>query len=198
MNFLAHLHLAEPTPLGLLGGLMGDFVKGPVAGRYPGALERALIHHRNIDTFTDAHPVVRESRNRVSPAHRRFAGVLTDMFFDHFLARHWRDYADEPLAAFSARVYRLLEEHRALLPDRLQRIAPYMARGDWLGSYAEVDSIEHAIDRMGTRLRRGNLLAGGGAELRAQYVAFERDFRTFFPELVAFARGLQRPAPAAA
>jgi acyl carrier protein phosphodiesterase len=196
LNFLAHLYLAEPTPLGLLGGLMGDFVKGPVEGRYPHALARSLVQHRRIDTFTDSHPVVRGSRGRVSPRYRRFAGVLTDMFFDHFLARHWQDYADEPLDAFTARVYRLLDEHHAMLPERLQRIAPYMARGDWLGSYAELESIEEAIDRMGNRLKRGNLLAGGGAELRVQYAAFEGDFRAFFPELVDFARALHQPARA--
>jgi acyl carrier protein phosphodiesterase len=194
LNFLAHLYLAEPTPLGLLGALMGDFVKGPLDGRYPPMLMRALIHHRRIDTFTDAHPMVRASRKRVAPAHRRFAGVLTDMFFDHFLARDWADYADEPMPAFTRRVYDLLDAHHAVLPDRLQRIAPHMRRGDWLGSYAQLASIEAAIDRLGTRLKRGNLLLGGGAELRLQYDAFEADFRTFFPELTAFARSLHPPA----
>jgi acyl carrier protein phosphodiesterase len=196
LNFLAHLYLAEPTPMGLLGSLMGDFVKGPMVGTYPPALVQALRLHRRVDAFTDAHPVVRASRSRVSPQHRRVAGVLTDMFFDHFLARHWSDYAGEPIDAFTHRVYALLDAHHALLPERLQRIAPYMARGDWLGSYAKVPAVEAAIDRMGTRLKRGNVLLGGGAELRGQYAAFELDFRTFFPELIAFARE-QRQAAAA-
>jgi acyl carrier protein phosphodiesterase len=197
LNFLAHLYLAEPTPLGLLGSLMGDFVKGPLEGRYPAALSCALAQHRRIDAFTDAHPVVRASRGRVSPAYRRFAGVLTDMFFDHFLARHWADYSDEPMPAFTRRVYELLDAHHAMLPERLQRIAPHMRRSDWLGSYADVASIEVAIDRMGSRLRRGNVLLGGGAELRLQYDTFEADFRAFFPELAAFARSLHAPVAAA-
>ena len=197
LNFLAHLYLAEPTPLGLLGGLMGDFVKGPLDGRYPPMLMRALIHHRRIDTFTDAHPMVRASRKRVAPAHRRFAGVLTDMFFDHFLARHWADYSAEPLADFTSRIYALLDAQHALLPARLQHIAPSMRHGDWLGSYAQVSSVETAIDRMGSRLKRGNLLLGAGTQLREQYAAFEGDFHAFFPELTQFARRLhEEPAQA--
>jgi acyl carrier protein phosphodiesterase len=198
LNFLAHLYLAEPTPLGLLGSLMGDFVKGPLDARYPQPLLQALLQHRRIDAFTDAHPLVRHSRSRMSAPHRRFAGVLTDMFYDHFLARHWRDYADEPIATFTRRVYGLLHDHRALLPERLQRIAPHMARGDWLGSYAQLPAIEAAIDRMGTRLKRGNTLLGGGSELRAQYAAFEGDFRAFFPHLIAYSDQLRRTSPARA
>jgi acyl carrier protein phosphodiesterase len=190
LNFLAHLYLAEPTPLGLLGSLMGDFVKGPLPGRYPAALERALVQHRRIDAYTDAHPLVHASRNRVSPAYRRFAGVLTDMFFDHFLARHWADYSVEPLAEFTSRIYALLDAHHALLPARLQHIAPSMRQGDWLGSYVQVTSVETALDRMGSRLKRGNLLLGAGTQLREQYLAFEGDFRAFFPELTEFARRL--------
>jgi acyl carrier protein phosphodiesterase len=190
VNFLAHLYLAEPTAPGLLGALMGDFVKGPLDARQPHELRRALILHRRIDAYTDAHPVVRGSRARVSPAYRRFAGILTDMFFDHFLARHWADYSAQPIAEFTARVYAVLGAHRAALPERLQRIAPHMAREDWLGSYAEVEAVEFALDRMGTRLRRGNRLLGAGGELRAQYAGFEQDFRGFFPQLTAYARGL--------
>lgn len=194
MNFLAHLHLAEPTTPGLLGALMGDFVKGPLDGRFPAALARGLALHRRIDAFTDAHAIVRGSRGRVAAPYRRFAGILTDMFFDHFLARHWADYSQEPIGTFTQRVYGLLDAHHALLPERLQRIAPHMARGDWLGSYARIESVEEAIDRLGSRLARGNLLQGGGRELRTQYAAFQCDFRAFFPQLTDFARSLHAPA----
>jgi acyl carrier protein phosphodiesterase len=193
VNFLAHLYLAEPTAPGLLGALMGDFVKGPLDDQRPSDLRRALLLHRRIDAYTDGHPLVRASRTRVSPAYRRFAGVLTDMVFDHFLARHWADYSSEPIAEFTARVYAVLRAHRATLPERLQRILPYMAGEDWLGSYAELEAVEAALERMGTRLKRGNRLLGAGAELRGQYAAFEQDFRAFFPELAAFARGLHAP-----
>jgi len=187
MNFLAHLYLAGPQPLSLLGGLMGDFVKGPLTGRYPETITRGILLHRRIDTFTDAHAVVRASRTRISRERRRFAGIMIDVFYDHFLARDWSRYSPEELQSFSERVYALLSEHHAMLPERLQRIAPHMKQLDWLGSYRHVESIHSTLDRMGQRLSRENRLLGAGAELDANYADLEEDFRTFFPDVVRFA-----------
>jgi acyl carrier protein phosphodiesterase len=190
MNFLAHLYLAERQPDALLGSLMGDFVKGPLEGRFSPELTRALAQHRKVDAFTDAHPIVRASRGRVAPARRRFAGILVDVFYDHFLALHWEDYADEPLEAFTREVYSLLRTREAILPERLRLIAPLMAQLDWLGSYRRVEAVHVALDRMGERLKRGNALLGAGEELTANYAGLQADFRAFFPEVVRFAEDL--------
>ena len=95
------------------------------------------------------------------------------------------------IEGFSERVYALLSEHHAILPERLQRIAPHMQQLDWLGSYRHVKSIHSALDRMGQRLSRENRLLGAGAELDANYAALEADFRTFFPDVVQFATELR-------
>jgi acyl carrier protein phosphodiesterase len=188
VNFLAHAYLADGSGQSIVGSLMGDFVKGPLDGRHGLELTRALVLHRRVDSYTDAHPVVAGSRARVSPARRRYAGILVDLFFDHFLARHWKNYSDLALEAFTAGVYEALRHNHALLPERLQFIAPRMAAMDWLTSYRDVDAIGLALDRMGERLKRGNALLGSVAELAANYDAFEADFRVFFPNVVRFAR----------
>jgi acyl carrier protein phosphodiesterase len=189
VNFLAHAYLARGSDRAVLGGLMGDFVKGPLEGRYDTELTHALALHRRIDSYTDAHDVVRCSRRRISPARRRFAGILVDMFYDHFLARLWEEYCNVPLEQFTASVYAVLREHRALLPERLQQIAARMAGGDWLASYRRVEAVAGALDRMAGRLTRGNAMLRSGDELLAQYQTFEADFRLFFPDVVRFARG---------
>jgi acyl carrier protein phosphodiesterase len=194
MNYLAHLYLAPPGDDGLLGSLMGDFVKGPLTGRYPPGIAHALILHRRIDAFTDAHERVRASRGRVSPPRRRFAGIMVDLFYDHFLARHWSQYCDQDLVAFTRRVYALLAARAESLPERMREIAGRMRAHDWLASYRLVDNIHIALDRMSLRLTRENRLAGAAAELEAHYEGFEADFRAFFPELARFAR-LHHHAP---
>jgi acyl carrier protein phosphodiesterase len=188
MNFLAHLHLSDGSDEGLLGGLMGDFVKGPLDDRYPAGIMRGIALHRRIDTFTDAHPVVHRSKARVSAERRRYAGIMVDMFYDHFLARDWARYSNEPLSAFTKRTYEVLEDNHGLLPERLQRMAPWMIRGDWLGSYARVGAIGDSLDGMSRRMKRENRLAGSVEELEALYADFARDFGEFFPDLVRFAR----------
>jgi acyl carrier protein phosphodiesterase len=193
MNYLAHLYLAGPEPEALLGALMGDFVKGPLGERFPPGITRALALHRRIDVFTDAHPVTAESRARVTPARRRFAGIMVDLFFDHFLARDWEQHSAEPLEAFTARVYALLDQHDAVLPERLRLIAPRMAQFDWLGSYTRIESVHAALDGISRRLKRENRLEGAGVELEANYAALETDFRAFFPDAVRFVREIRGP-----
>jgi acyl carrier protein phosphodiesterase len=189
VNFLAHLYLADGSNEGLLGALMGDFVKGPLRDTFPPGIQRGIALHRKIDVFTDAHPVVLRSKGRVSPERRRFAGIMVDVFYDHFLARNWADYSDAPLGDFSRRVYRLLEANADLLPERLRMIAPAMARTDWLGSYVHVESIRTALDRMARRFRRETTLPGSADELVRDYADFELDFRAFLPEVRRFAHG---------
>lgn len=196
MNFLAHLHLSDGSDEGLLGSLMGDFVKGPLDDRYSPGITRGIALHRRIDTYTDAHAIVLRSKSRISPDRRRFAGIMVDMFYDHFLARDWPTFSGEPLPDFSRRTYALLAQHHVLLPERLQRMAPHMIQGDWLGSYAALDAIGSALDGMGRRMKRENRLHDSVEELVRQYDEFAGDFHAFMPDLIRFARELHsRPGP---
>jgi len=187
VNYLAHLYLSPPQDDAWLGSLLGDFVKGPLGERYRGPVAAAITLHRRLDTFTDAHAAVQRSKSRVSAARRRYAGIMIDVFYDHFLARSWAEFHDEPLDHFTARVYALLERRHAELPQRLQSVAPRMRARDWLGSYARIENVGRALDGIGTRLKRENRLGGSGEELCAQYAGFEADFRAFLPEVRAFA-----------
>src|SRR4051812_8475041 len=188
MNYLAHLYLSARTEDAWLGSLLGDFVKGPLDGRYSQPITAAIALHRKIDSFTDAHPVVLRSKSRISAARRRYAGIMIDMFYDHFLARNWAEFHDEPINTFTARIYEILRIRSAILPDRLNYMAPGMARSDWLASYAHIGSIHGALDRMGERLKRENRLLNSADELRNHYAALESDFRMFLPQVVQFAR----------
>lgn len=187
MNYLAHLHLGGPQSGALLGSLYGDFVKGPLQGRWPAQIEAGIRLHRQIDAFTDSHPLVLQAKARFPNERRRYAGILIDLFFDHCLAAHWHDYADEPLDEFTARVYQVLREE-AELPGKLAVIAPRMAAQDWLGSYREFSVMEQVVAGMSRRLSRPEGLAGGVRELERLYQPLQQDFRAFYPELQAFAQ----------
>lgn len=189
MNWLAHLRLAPAAPLLRLGNLCGDFVRGvDVATLHP-LLQRGIAQHRAVDAFVDAHEVVRESRRRLDAPFRRFAGVLVDVFYDHYLARDWDRLGDgRTLAAFAAAVHAELREHHALLPERLQRAVPWMESQQWLVGYAEVAGIDAVLQRMARRLSRETPLGRGAEQLRAHYGGLETDFAALWPELVAFLR----------
>lgn len=191
MNYLAHFYLANGSPDALVGSLLGDFVKGDDHADYPPEIQRAILIHRKIDSFTDAHPVVSRSKRRLSDIHRHTKGILIDLFYDHFLAGNWGDYATVPLPEFTRQVYRALTGYRDILPHRAQRMLPYMITDDWLGSYTEVDNIGRALRGLSRRLTRPNSLGQGAGELETHYADLKRDFRAFFPELVDYAAGLR-------
>ena len=187
MNYLAHLHLGGQRSAQLLGSLYGDFVKGPLPGRFTPELEAAIQLHRRLDSFTDTHPLIKQSIARFPLERRRFAGIVLDVFFDHCLARDWAVYAEQPLDAFTSRVYRVLAAEPAL-PERLALIAPRMAAQDWLGSYREFEVLEQVLSGISRRLSRPQGLAGAMHELQALYQPLSADFATFYPLLQDFAQ----------
>lgn len=186
MNYLAHLLLSHETPEAITGAILGDFVKGRTAANWSPGVQAAIRRHRAIDRYTDCHPIPAASRALISPGCRRFGGVLVDMFYDHFLARHWRRYHERALADFAREVYGVLLPQRGQFPARLQRMLPYMAHDDWLGAYADVAAVARALQGMARRLRfpaRAAPLAGAIDELERNYAALEVHFTEFFPQL---------------
>ena len=193
MNFLAHLYLSPPTADALLGSVLGDFVKGPLSSEavnanYNAEIVRGIELHRKIDAFTDRHPHVRRSVSRVSSARRRYAGIMIDLFYDHFLANTWHEYHQQHLSNFANDVYRLLEAHSSRFPQRLQRMLPYMIQENWLCEYADTDTVSSALNRISRRFPRNNPLMGAVDELLGDYAAFEQDFKLFMPEVIRFAQ----------
>jgi acyl carrier protein phosphodiesterase len=183
---LAHLFFAGPGEEALLGSLLGDFVKGNPVGRFPSAVTEAIVFHRKIDSFSDKHIITRRSRDRINPLRRRFAGIIVDVCYDHFLSRHWRQFSPVDLKSFVGRVYSMLDKNRALLPERLRRILPHMIAENWLGNYSRLEEVGLALDRIAGRLSRGGDFKGAVAEIEANYRDLEADFLGFFPDLAAF------------
>ena len=188
LNHLAHCYLSDNSDLDLVGGMMGDFVKGRLESLdYPQPVLDALRLHRSIDSTTDAHPRVRKSRNRFDPDFRRYAGILTDVFYDHFLARHWTRYHQTPLANFARRVYDALDNHEDLLPERLKLFAVYMRERDLLVNYRELDTIDQSLKGIAARLSRTNPVGSARSQLEKHYDGLESDFHAFFPDIVRMA-----------
>ena len=190
MNFLAHALLSGNAEADRVGGLMGDFIKGPLPAGLPPDLASGVALHRAIDSFADRHPAFAASRARISPARRRVSGVLVDIFYDHLLARDWADHGPGSLDDYTSRLYASLHARSSLLPEKAREIAELMRTNDWLGSYRNVAAVGQVIDRMAIyRLRRANPLGGGIEEFLADTAGFEADFRAFLPDALAFSSG---------
>ena len=192
MNFLAHLLLSGPPEVPayadvLVGNFIADSVPGKQLETYPPAVQVGIRLHRAIDAFTDQHPVVRRSTTRLRAAgHGKYAGVVSDMFQDHFLARNFSEFSAESLEAFTHRVYALLTARRADMPARVQHFLPYLTEQNWLLHYAGLDGIRRSLGGLSRRASPGSGMETAVDELDANYTAYEADFREFFPVLRAY------------
>lgn len=188
MNFLAHLHLADGRdPDFLAAAVLADFVKGRLPAGLAPALADGVHLHRRIDSFTDHHPIALRSRRRLPPANRRAGGLVVDIVYDHFLARHWARFADEPLPAFAERCYACLRERSRQAPAS-RTLVEGMCAGDWLCGYRSLTAAQRAVRRTGQRLRRPALLAGAAEAVAGAYPGLEADFLAFYPRLQQFVR----------
>jgi acyl carrier protein phosphodiesterase len=184
MNFLAHLHLSGDEPLILVGNFIGDFVKGRnLYERFDREVARGIELHRSIDEFTDHHPVVSESKERLRAKYRHYAGVIVDVFYDHFLARHWNDFHDRPLHDFASQCYSILSDHHELLPADVKQMLPYMISGNWLVGYAAKEGIRQALRGMARRTTFESGMENAADDLNRHYESFDLEFLSFFPDL---------------
>jgi acyl carrier protein phosphodiesterase len=189
MNYLAHLYLAEDSDESLLGNMLGDFVKGRLENQYSPEILKGIKTHRKVDAYTDANQNFLACKQLLRPDRRRFAGIIVDMSFDHFLAKNWADYSDIQLSEFTDRVYGLLLKREPTLPKKLRQRLPYMVNDDWLGSYKNVDTIGLALNAISKRLssfEKAIPIKDGLDDIKANYDEFEENFREFFPDLISY------------
>lgn len=182
MNFLCHMLLSGNDDLILTGNFMGDFVKGPLEGRFHPRVRQGVVLHRRIDSYANRDRHFQASRQRLAPSFGLYRGVLVDLFYDHLLVRHWRQWSDEPFESFLSRTRRAIEAQHSELPPELQRLMPTIF-DELLPSYGRIDGIAAALGRMSRRVSRPNPLAQGAGELERQYAGLLQDFNGFMPGL---------------
>jgi acyl carrier protein phosphodiesterase len=177
MNFLAHLYLSGENPKIQLGNFIGDFVKGkPGQLNYDKEIVKGIELHRAIDEFTDSHAIVLESKVRLRPKYRHYSSVIVDMYYDHFLARNWNDYHDDLLPDYADKVYGLVEQNLAILPGQVQRMMPFMVRGNWLVNYAQIEGIHRALYGMSGRSKYDSKMDEASKDLVEHYDEFKYEY----------------------
>ena len=83
MNYLAHLLLAENTNESRLGNFLGDFVKGKLEDHhhiYNQNILKGIRTHRQVDRFTDTHPIFLKSKKRINLHLKHFQELLLIFF----------------------------------------------------------------------------------------------------------------------
>jgi acyl carrier protein phosphodiesterase len=187
MNFLAHLYLSGNQPQHMIGNFIGDFVRGRnLVEQFGEGIAQGIELHRAIDEFTDKHPVVKQSKNRLRPNYRHYSPVIVDVFYDHFLANLWANYHNVPLDVYAQNAYRLIEKYWEIIPLQLKNIMPYMVKDNWLVNYGSLAGIHQALTGLSRRATHVSNMEKASHDLQLHYTDFKAEFEVFFPLLKNF------------
>lgn len=186
MNFLAHLYLSKNNKNILIGNFIADAVKGNKYNNFPAEIKAGILLHREIDNYTDKHPIVRKSKRRLHERYKHYDGVIIDILYDHFLAKNWQNYSTIPLELYAANTYTFLQNNVDIFPEKIQKILPYMIEHNWLVAYASINGIKKILQGMNKRTKGISKMDMAIEDLKNHYKELELDFTTFFKSLEQF------------
>jgi acyl carrier protein phosphodiesterase len=186
MNYLAHIYLSGNDDLIKIGNFIADGIKGKKYKTYPKDIQIGILLHRQIDWFSDNDDIVKRSKRRLDKRYGHYKGVIIDIFYDHYLAKNWKNYSDVPLQEYTHEFYDILQNNVDILPDRIKYLMNYMINDDWLTNYANLNGIERVLIGMNRRTKELSKMDLAIHDLAANYEEIEKDFELFFKKLMDF------------
>ena len=186
MNYLAHLYLSCDDEDLLIGNFIADSISNKAVESFSEAIQKGIQLHRQIDSFTDQHPMVLASIRRLQPYHHKYAPVVVDVLYDHLLAVNWDRYSGESLDSFAQTVYQILEKRLLELPIKMQKRVPIMIQHEWLQAYATKKGMEFTLGKLDERTRFPSDFRSAMDHLKMDFDAYNQEFNAFFPDIIQF------------
>jgi acyl carrier protein phosphodiesterase len=183
MNYLAHYYLAQEDPGLIVGNLLADHYKGKKYLDLPDSYRRGVLLHRKIDHFTDEHPEVEKTKSRLRTKYRKYAPVISDVYYDYFLGSNWPDYSAEELKDFTSRIYDTLNDHHHALPEAARTTLGWMSHHDWLYHYSSFFGIEKALQGLSRRTSFENNMDEAIEDLKRDKELISEEFKAFFDDI---------------
>jgi len=188
MNFLAHIYLSFGDEEITIGNFIADSIRGNKIDHLPTRIQKGILLHREIDTYTDSHAIPKISSKRLHKNYSHYSRVIVDIFYDHFLAKNWKSYSDTPLKIYVENFYDLLEDNYPILPHGVQRMMPYMITDNWIYNYSKMEGIGRVLNGMNRRTMNKSKMNFAILDLEEHYTDFEKEFTSFFEELIIFSK----------
>jgi acyl carrier protein phosphodiesterase len=186
LNYLAHIYLSGANEEILVGNFIGDYVKGFELSKYSETMRKGIMLHRHIDSFTDTNLIVKRSKSRLVEKYRKYAGIIIDIFYDHFLVNAWPAYSNQPIGDFVHNVHEVLCKHLDMLPEGVRLFLPSFIKFNWIQKYSTIEGIEDVLHRMSSRTTLPEETDYAIRVLRDDYEKFESEFSAFFPSLISY------------
>ncbi|MES2590402.1 MAG: ACP phosphodiesterase [Bacteroidota bacterium] len=188
MNFLSHLYLSGDSEGIIIGNYIADSVKGSAFNNFSADIQKGIIIHRKIDTFTDSHSIVEFSKERLRGKYKKYASVIVDIYYDHYLAKNWNNYSNITLEVFIQDVYKIITANHSILPEKSAHFTKYMLQHNILFAYSKLEGVNQVLQGMARRTTFESNMEYAIQDLKEHYLLFENEFKLFFPELQLFVK----------
>lgn len=184
MNYLAHAFLSFNNEPVTVGNYIADHIKLAAAGHLPEDIRQGILLHRRIDHFTDTHPLFIKSKRNFYDGFERYSGVLTDIYYDHILAKNFSKYSDVGLQQFTENIYALLHRNKQHLPESSIGFLEYAQKNNTFFEYSKIGGIELVLKHLSYRINHGIFLNESLPLFVANEKKIEEDFLEFFEDLI--------------
>ena len=186
MNYLAHIYLSGENDDIKIGNFIGDSVKGKKYMEYDADIQTGILLHRQIDSFTDSHPVFKASSRIFRSSYGKYSGVVTDIVFDHFLSTNSLYFNKKTLKQFARSFYILLMKKHKILPSKVKKFAPFFISKDRLSNYASISGIQEVLHTMSKYTSLPEQSSAGIKDLKKNYNILSSNFELFFEDVKDF------------
>ena len=186
MNVLAHIYLSGDSDEIIIGNYIGDYVKGSDYLKYPELIKKGIILHRHIDDFTDKHPVVQRSKILFTRKYHKYAGVVVDIIYDHYLTKEWDTFSRRPMESITYQFYRAMVNNYDILPSKVQDRFPFFIINNWIESYKTSKGLKHVLSTLSKRTSLPSESKYAIKTFKRNYYSLGEDFMEFFPQLIEY------------
>lgn len=190
MNYLAHAYLSCSNEDILFGNFIGDSVNSKTDGVYSDQVLEGIKLHREIDSFTDNHPLVKEAVAIFRPSQSKYAPVVTDILWDHTLSKYWENYSGESLRGFIDGVYKSISIRKSIMPAKLSSKIDRMLEGDFLFRYQTISGLTASFGYMDRRTTFKSNFVSATEVYQSNEHELDELFLGFFPELISYVDGI--------
>lgn len=177
----------------MIGNFLADFVRGKQFEQYSEGIKQGILLHRKIDGYTDTHPVFKQSVQRLREKYAKYAGVIVDVYYDHFLAVNWDRYSNNNLMDYTTQIHQLLEKNKHHLPSDALLFLKYMQHHNVPYFYAQKEGIQKVLHGMSQRTSFPSKMHEAVEELELYFPLFEDEFHLFFSDIRSYVQSIPYP-----
>lgn len=176
----------------MVNNLYGDYVKGRDLSRFSKEIQRGLRLHRAIDDYMDHHSEVIALQHFLQKELPKISGIALDLFFDHLLAKNWKNYHQHDLSLFLHEFYTAIpplnEDYSLAFKEMIQQ----MKKVKWMEHYSSLEGLSKMCHGVASKLSFPNQLSNGVAVFLAHEKEIQTAFEKYMMEAIPYFEALNK------